>query len=296
MEADAAMTAACVHNIALSDGRQLAWAEYGDGGGAPVIYMHGTPSSHLEPWAFRVDEAAQRAGLRLIAPDRPGMGGSDFQRRRRILDWPADLAALADHLDLEQFSVLGYSGGVPFATAVAFALPERVQRLTLVACVAHLAPALEEGLHRNGLQLKRLARARPRLARVVMSLGMGLPSLYPSLLVKMVGAGLPEVDRAVLDDQRIREGFPGAIRCAFRRGASGPQVDEALMSAEWGFDPAEIRVTTMLWQGTLDTFGARPAMAEHLHRAILGSELHLSHDGHLSVLTKHLDEILDGLT
>ena len=37
-------------------------------------------------------------------------------------------------------------------------------------------------------------------------------------------------------------------------------------------------------------------MADHLHRAIVGSELYLSLDGHLSSFTKQLDEILARLT
>lgn len=94
--------------------------------------------------------AAAEAGIRLIAPDRPGMGGSDFQPGRRVIDWPADVAALAEHLALERFAVLGYSGGAPFAAAVGAMLPERVRSVSLVACVAHLAPGLEDGLHPTG--------------------------------------------------------------------------------------------------------------------------------------------------
>lgn len=64
------------------------------------------------------------------------------------------------------------------------------------------------------------------------------------------------------------------------------------MSAEWGFDPAQIAVPARLWQGTLDNFGARPAMAEHLHHVIPDSELRLTPDGHLSIRTGHIEAIL----
>ena len=226
-----------LNRLALGDGRGMSWAEYGGERDPAVLYVHGTPSCHLEPWAFVLDRAAADAGVRLIAPDRPGMGGSDFQSGRRVIDWPADVAALVEHLALERFAVLGYSGGVPFAAAVGAMLPERVRSLTLVACVAHLAPGLEEGLHPNGLRLKRLARERPRMARLLMTLGMGLPARVPPLVLKLMRAGLPEVDQAVLDDERVRVGFPAAIRDAFRQGARGPQLDEALMSNAWGSIP-----------------------------------------------------------
>jgi hypothetical protein len=64
------------------------------------------------------------------------------------------------------------------------------------------------------------------------------------------------------------------------------------MCSRWGFDPADLSIPTKLWQGTLDNFGSRPAMAQHLHDAISGSELTLTPVGHLSILTEHLEEIL----
>jgi hypothetical protein len=62
-----------------------------------------------------------------------------------------------------------------------------------------------------------------------------------------------------------------------------------------GLRPAALTVPVRLWQGTADSFGARPAMAECLHAAIPGGHLHLTPDGHLSVLTRHLDAILTDL-
>lgn len=106
--------------------------------------------------------------------NRPGMSDSTFQPDRRVLDWPGDIAAVADRLSLERFAVLGYSGGGPYAAATAHVLAERVQVRGLVACVAHLEPRLEEGLHPNGLMLKRLCRERPRAARFLMTIGMGI--------------------------------------------------------------------------------------------------------------------------
>src|SRR5438132_13833586 len=76
-------------------------------------------------WRSGVADAAARHGVRLIAADRPGMGGSDHQPGRTVLDWPADVRVLADHLGLDRFAVLGYSGGVPFAAATAYRLADR---------------------------------------------------------------------------------------------------------------------------------------------------------------------------
>src|SRR5687767_15639086 len=96
--------AACAYStgvqITLADRRKVEVAEFGAPNGRPVIYCHGFPASRLD--AQLADEAAREAGVRLIAPDRPGYGLSDFQPGRRIGDWPRDVAEIADALGLQR--------------------------------------------------------------------------------------------------------------------------------------------------------------------------------------------------
>ena len=96
--------------LELPDGRVLGFDEYGARDGTPLFYFHGTPGARLEWHLFGGENAAQRLGLRIIAVDRPGMGLSTFQPGRRITDWPADVRAVADALQLGTFAVLGCSG------------------------------------------------------------------------------------------------------------------------------------------------------------------------------------------
>jgi pimeloyl-ACP methyl ester carboxylesterase len=72
--------------IRLNDGRALAYAEYGDLRGQPTIHCRGTPSSRVEGRLTFKGTVAADLGVRLIVPDRPGMGRSDFQSGRRIID------------------------------------------------------------------------------------------------------------------------------------------------------------------------------------------------------------------
>jgi len=105
-------------SVSCADGRALVFREYGAPDGAPVLYFHGWPGSRLD---FAANDAiAASAGVRVIAVDRPGMRGSDFQRSRRVLDWPADVASLADALGLDRFAVLGFSFGGPYARACGY--------------------------------------------------------------------------------------------------------------------------------------------------------------------------------
>ena len=85
----------------LPDGRKLGYAEGGEPKGVPVFYFHGFPGSRLEATLFPA------AGVRLIGVDRPGYGLSTARPWRKLADWPADIAELADHLGLKRFGVVG---------------------------------------------------------------------------------------------------------------------------------------------------------------------------------------------
>ena len=76
-----------------------------------ILYFHGFPTSRLEAALC----ARVPFPLHIIVIDRPGLGLSTFQPNRRILDWPADVLALIDHLNIAAFYVLGDSGGAPYA-------------------------------------------------------------------------------------------------------------------------------------------------------------------------------------
>ena len=97
----------------LPDGRRLGYDERGPSNGKPLFYFHGSPSSRVESTLYVSEDLLQSLNVRLIAVDRPGMGLSDFQPNRRILDCSQDVVALADHLNIERFAILAYSLGGP---------------------------------------------------------------------------------------------------------------------------------------------------------------------------------------
>jgi pimeloyl-ACP methyl ester carboxylesterase len=166
--------------VTLPDGRILAYAEFGDPDGRPVLFFHATPGYRRNPWAS--DAQLRAAGVRLVAPDRPGVGASTPQPGRRLLHWPDDVHHLADHLGLDRFAVVGFSNGGPHAAAVAYRLAGRVSATALVAPIpppdppgalrqlgtpgwyypaARRAPFVLRGLYAT---LAALARRNPRRA------------------------------------------------------------------------------------------------------------------------------------
>src|SRR4051812_39026026 len=124
--------------VKMRDGRTLAYAEYGSPSGQPIIYCHGVPSARVEADLIVNQASAISFGLRFIVPDRPGMGRSEYQPGRRIVDWADDVLDLAAALRLDTFAVFGSSGGAAYAAACAARIPERVRAVGLLGGMAPL--------------------------------------------------------------------------------------------------------------------------------------------------------------
>lgn len=279
--------------ITLPDGRSLAYIEFGDPTGSPVLFSHGFPGSGLE--AKLLDAAARQVGVWLIAPDRPGFGRSDFQPDRTILDWPNDVACLANALDLEHFSLLGGSGGCPYVLATAHRLHQRVVR---VAVIAGLGPTTEKHAVRRMGPVARLAFVLARRAPVVFGFAYGglarLVSRYPALNFYLNKATRP--DREVLKLPDVRSTLEASVRQAFRGGHRGPVHELSLLAGPWGFAPEQVLTRVDVWHGRED--GVVPyAMGELLAKEIPNARWHiLANEGHLSLAVRHGASILEPLS
>jgi len=119
------------NSINLPDGRKIGFSEYGDPLGTPIFYFHGTPGSRLE--AGRFNEVTAIDHCRLIGLDRPGMGLSSLDPERTLLSWATDVANFADSLSIKKFSLIGHSGGAPYAAACAYAIPDRLNSVAIVS-------------------------------------------------------------------------------------------------------------------------------------------------------------------
>jgi pimeloyl-ACP methyl ester carboxylesterase len=281
--------------LVLRDGRRLAYAEYGDLQGTPVVFLHGWGDSRLT--RHPDDRGTAALGVRLLTVDRPGIGCSDFQPRRTLLDWPDDLAQLADHLGLPRFAVLGHSGGGPFALACAWKLPAR---LTVVGIACGFAPmdrpGATTGMRKEMQRAVPVLRRLPWLARPMLA---SLPKQYrrdPELaFAKQFGHGLPASDSAVLAQPAVHANvLAGAVE-ALRPGAKGLAQELPLfLGRPWGFRPEDIRVPVRLWYGAADTL-VPLQMGQYLAQALPMSQLEVYPDeGHTLHLT-HWAEILRSL-
>lgn len=279
--------------IRLRDGRRLGFAESGDPQGRPVLFFHGFGTTRV---ICPPDEPARRVGVRLIAVDRPGVGLSESQPGRRLLDWPADVAALVDYLGLDEFSIVGWSGGGPYALACAHAMLGRVRSIAAVSAAAPLAAGEDPGyLRRLDRHAVRAAGRAPWVIRLAMW-HWGRPQrrdaerFFERSLADMCAA-----DQAVLAEPELRSRMIANSAELYRQGGRG-MYDEALILARpWGFEPAELRVPVEVWQGGRDAV-VPMAMATHLARVIPGARLRLyPNEGH-HLLYRHWPEIIASLS
>jgi pimeloyl-ACP methyl ester carboxylesterase len=283
--------------IYLADGRVLGYAEYGPAAGPPLFIFHGLPGSRLaipELWP------ADPVMVRVIAPDRPGMGTSTFQPGRRLTDWADDVRQLADALGIERFLVAGFSGGGAHALAVGHGLPERV---IAVGCIAGAGPistrdarmALRHANPANRL-IFALARRAPALLWPLIAQHARSMKRYPARVLDSSARArsLPEADRQAMADPHLRAMIIETASEAFRQGVRGTVHEVHICAQPWGFDPATIKPPVHIWHGDQDT-NAPVAIAQHLAGQIPGSSLTIfSAEGHL-IVPKHWDQIVSAL-
>lgn len=280
--------------IQLEEGRKLAFNEYGEPLGKPVFFFHGTPGSRLE--AEFTENAAKEYKYRIIAPDRPGMGESDYKSDRTLLEWPNDVVEIANHLELEKFGVIGASGGGPSALACAHAIPER---LDFVVILAGWAPNSFKGATQDINKLDQffanLSKNRPQMLTYPFTLMGYVAKRFPKRFIEFIGSSLGDADKTLLTDPDVERILTKDVQEAFRQGAQGVSDDALLCYNDWRFEVSDIKVPVLLLQGTEDTL-VPYSFAQFLHKKIPNNTLLTYPDeGHYFMVTR-FGEIFEKLS
>ena len=192
--------------------------------------------------------------MRILSPDRPGIGLSSRLRGRTIGAWPDDLIVLLDQLGIDRFAVMGWSFGGPFAAASAALLPERVTATAIVAGGVPLDwPCAANGFeNRTDARFFRLSRRSPLLASVGLRIIGEVAARAPAMWMRMGASQMASPDVAAIERDGVRE-FTRSIGEGLRR--PGGAVDDYLCYAKpWGFEYERIEGPVHLWQGDEDTF------------------------------------------
>lgn len=273
--------------IALPDGRILSAAEWGAPDASPVLFMPGAATS--ASLGFGAD-ALGRLGLRLVAIDRPGLGGSSPDPDKSFDSVARDVAALCRDLGADRPAAVGFSQGAPFALALAAA--GLVGALALAAPQDELAhPSLRPLLSGDvGTLVDAVGRDPAGTERMfaAMADAEGMAGL-------ILSASGPE-DRAVYEDPAFRPRLDDALREGFANGAGGYARDLVLALGRWPFDLASIDVPVAIWCGALDASPVHsPDRGATLARRLPRAERHLVADAGGAILWTHAADILESL-
>ncbi|MET0459162.1 MAG: alpha/beta hydrolase [Ilumatobacteraceae bacterium] len=262
--------------LTLADGRRLCFDDVGAGDGRPVLYVHGTPDSRRS--RHPDDGTAAAIGVRLIAVDRPGSGGSDLDPGGTVGSFADDAAALAAHLGIRSWGVLAWSAGSLYGLAVAARHPTLAARVSVVAGLPPFAAYAEAGVL-DGASDDRRVLAELGAERGPSGVAdQQAPMIAPwpcdlELAREHVLEGADPVRRAELD------AVPGAVEAmaagvvdAVGQGLAGLTRDVELQVTAPDIDLADVRAPVHLWYGTED-HTAPPAfgrwLADHLPDATL---------------------------
>jgi pimeloyl-ACP methyl ester carboxylesterase len=238
--------------VTLPDGRKLGFAEYGDPNGAPIVEFHGLPGGRF----YGLEEPALwHAGARSITVERPGFGLSDPHPGRVLNDWPTDVAAFADALAIERFSVLGVSAGAPYALVTGLGLPGRVAGVGL-AC--GLGPAFDHPEYDE--RLPETIRALMPLARTDREATIPLVHEFlgaqraewlkdPDAFFENWLIGWAENDRAAF--RANEQEWRGNLEATYCREGAYPE-DSIIVFGPWNLDLASMQVPVRAWHGTED--------------------------------------------
>ncbi len=281
--------------IKLQDGRKLGFAEYGNPEGTPVMFFHGGMSCRLG--AEGLAEKGQELGqsVRIVAPDRPGIGLSDYQPERTLLDWPDDVVQLADTLGLGQFAVMGVSAGGPHAIACAHKIAERITHAVIGSCGGPFdIPGIQKGMDRMNQTLFFLARRIPFLARLMLNQTVALAKRDPARYGQQMAKSMTAVADRTLFLETPEMGPRGAAEVIenHRQGPQGELHEMSMLGHAWNIPLQEITVPVHLWHGE-DDASAPVAMGRYVANAIPTCQARFMHgEGHLSVAIKYMDEML----
>jgi pimeloyl-ACP methyl ester carboxylesterase len=285
--------------LKLPEGRTLGFATYGSTDFSdPVIFLfHGLPGCRLVGRSW--DKLCRdNISARLITIDRPGCGDSTLADRG-LVDWPSDVLSIANHLEIERFSVIGASGGGPFGLACARFIPkERLRGTTIVCGIGPIEAILETTPY---LSWRLMGLTPWLLAQVTCNL------FLPYVLIRPYLTRDPSRLKRVLEDQCRTDEEKAQIRDmsgdtnvddvvaslleTFKHGPGGPLQDGTVLCRDWGFDLRDVD-SERVWlvHGNQDV-QAPVRLAQWIDERLGGGRLRILEETHYTIWKDHSEEI-----
>ena len=229
--------------IALAGNRVFAWSEWGPVTGTPVLFLTGAGMAGTLGFGL---EHLEKLNLRLIAPDRPGLGASSPDPDKSLASVARDVGELVAKLGLVKIPVVAFSQGAPFAFAAAAS--GTASSLAIVSGQDELyRPEFADGLPDQVRDMTRHAQEDPAGFSAMLE-GFAEPDGFYDLVLSMSS---PE-DRSVYGVEPFAAAYRHALREGFRQGPKGYVLDTLAALRPWCIDLGMINCPVSLWYGGKD--------------------------------------------
>lgn len=234
--------------------------------GKPVFLFHGSPGSRA--MRHPDESVASSMGARVITIDRPGYGNSHYSKDRTLLSWTNDISQLADYLKMQEFSIIGVSGGGPHAAACAVSLPSRVDKLSLVSCPApYDTVGMSYEMSRQHKVFYSLTKKSPWLLRSLLWFSVKTAPTNPDKIREKLKKELTAEELSLFDNPDFMDIVMQDTKIAFQTGVHGCVKDFQLIFGSWGFKLEDIKTQSFLWYGDADQ-SVPVSMSEYISKTV----------------------------
>lgn len=274
--------------ITLSDGRRLAYRDYGDPAGRPVLIFHeGLGSSLLPPGAQAL---ALELGLRLVCAERPGFGQSDPRPDYSFDGVADDMVELCDQLGLQRLRIGAILSGAPSALQTAIRLGPRAEGVLL--CSGRPPRPMGEAGARSAMTLFR-ARIENNPWVIETFYAILRLRLSPQMVDRIVRGSTVNSpgDAAFFDANAHIAGYIAAyVGEALARTSRGAADEVKAFRRARNLTVADLTCPLEVWHGEEDVFAPLSDLLDYLGDK--ASEVRVIPGvGHLMAL-KHWEEVL----
>ena len=279
--------------IKLFDGRTLAYREYGDANGYPILYFHSIVGGELE--CDHDGKTLLKYGIRLIAPSRPGFGYSTQHSKHSLLQFTEDIRQLLEHLHIQTCAILSYSLGSLYGFACCKQMPE---------IICHHSTVSPPGLRPNKKSVRQMTDIP--FFRVFTTLAITAPNLLATsirMTYKLFSYDIEsfwdKTNKYLCDsDREAISKHKNKLKLAFAQGnqQSGYQSTQEMMLwvKPWGFQPETIQTPTTIWHGKNDKF-TFPSASQSIENKLQHAELKLIVNGGHYILYDQWENIFYNL-
>ena len=276
--------------LKLSDGRMLDYISNDVKSSSAILFHHGTPGdcSAWQKWFKDIP------GVLAIAASRPGYGLSDRKKGRTVASDLSDQNQLLEHLNVEKFVSIGWSGGGPHALNMS--RNSKCQGVITLAGVGEWGNAdlnfLEGMGPENHEEFGAALSGEESIEKWMQENAAAFKNVTGEDLISSFGGLIGDADKKALTPKVAQEDA-----ATFRRALSvsyyGWLDDDLAFVQPFGFDLTKVDKPVLVWQGD-DDFMVPRAHSQWLAAKIPTAKLNfVPGHGHISLGESYRNEIID---